>query len=321
MWYKYNDDKVEATDWDTVKSVQGSMWIYSRLEPRQELLPFAPNPSSPPSPASPPTPAFPSSDESDVTHTPAHCAPHHLPFLPAQHLAPSRHSPSPSPTPQQSKSHMFSHMSHPLRSIHQASGLLSHMPQSRVAGLHGLVRPAVRRPSSATQFRTPIVKPAALTVPDTWPPLSTYNQYTRYNPLFGDNSSGMQQSLQGPSPPNSPNSSEQSWSPLSTAPPPHSSADAKTPSHAQPRSVLPACFTSWLGLCQGPRQRAAGTAQPKQAAAEEKAYSADDHSVQAVKGGNQNTSPSCSGLPLVLAGNMMFDAWQTSNPMFAALPC
>ena len=289
-WYKYNDDRVTATDWDTVKSIQGSMWIYNRLEPRQELLPFDPTPTPLTSPASPPTPDFPSSDESDLTHTPAHEASRYPRFPPAQHLAPSRHSPSPSPAPQQARSHLFSHAPRPLNSIHQASGSLSGMPVSPALGLYGLARPAVRRPFSASQFRTPTVRPAALTVPNTWPRLSTYDRATHCNPLFGDDFSGVQQSVQCPSPITSPTSSDQSWCPLPIAPHPPSSADEQASLHSQPHTVLiQACFTSWLDLCQGPTQRAAFTAQPKQGAAEEKASSADDHSVQPLKGENKQS--------------------------------
>ena len=49
-WYSYNDDKVIKTDWDEVKEVPGSLWIYNRLEPRQQPLSFASHPDYTPSP-------------------------------------------------------------------------------------------------------------------------------------------------------------------------------------------------------------------------------------------------------------------------------
>ena len=140
------------------------MWVYSRIEPRQELVPSDPSLSFLPSDA--PKADSPLSDESDLTHTPAHRAPHHHhPSFPAQQFSLARRSPSPFPTPQQARLHLFNPVPRSFHNTHEASSLPCGMPRPPVLLLNGLARPAVRRPSSATQFRTPTVKPDALTVP------------------------------------------------------------------------------------------------------------------------------------------------------------
>ena len=95
-WVLYDNEKVHQSDWEAVKEVEGSMWVYQRREPRQQLLPFATTAEPEPSPA--PAESFattavpqpplgpaesPASDASTETESPGFCAPHvHLSSAP-----------------------------------------------------------------------------------------------------------------------------------------------------------------------------------------------------------------------------------------------